>query len=192
MLPPPEGTARSSLIPYAYFVSFYRRKKFYASNNNSKESILCSLISDIVTGCVLRAYPMVLVSQGTGCALSVARRCSPGSSGKPTAAYACRAGRTRRGTPGRMSHDHGRDRRLVCPSASEVPGSSVHGCAPQTSRGESAVQNLQPVLTLPPAKAPLPCAAMRVAPFLGVCRAYNLAETRCILCAVEGASLAKT
>ena len=92
MIQPPEGTARSSLRPYAYFVSFYRRKKCYSRTINSKESLLCSPISHIVTGRVLRASPMGLASQGTGCALSVARRGSPRSSGKPTAAYACRVG----------------------------------------------------------------------------------------------------
>jgi len=38
----------------------------------------------------------------TGCEFSVARSCSPQSSGKPTAAYECRAVRKMRGTPGRM------------------------------------------------------------------------------------------
>jgi hypothetical protein len=44
-----------------------------------------------------------------------------------------------------MSNEHGRDRRLFCPSVSDGPGPSVHWFSPHTSRGESDVQNLQPV-----------------------------------------------
>jgi hypothetical protein len=71
----------------------------------------------------------------TGCKFSVVRSCSPRSSGKPTAAYERRTVRKKRDPPGRMENDNGRDRRLFCPSASDVPGSSVHWFSPCTSRG---------------------------------------------------------
>ena len=43
--------------------------------------------------------------------------------------------RKMRGTPGRMSNENGRDRRLFYPSASDVPGLSVHWFSPHTSKG---------------------------------------------------------
>src|SRR5262245_1020387 len=81
----------------------------------------------------------------TGCTFAVARRCSPRSSGKPTAAYKCRVVRKRRNTPDWMSNDHGCDHRLVCPSAADGPGPFVSWFSPHTSRGESDVQNVPPV-----------------------------------------------
>jgi hypothetical protein len=75
----------------------------------------------------------------------MARSCSPRSSGKPTAGNERRVVRNMWDTPGRRENEHGYDRRLACPSPADMPGPSMHGLSPHTSRGSSDVQPLQPV-----------------------------------------------